>query len=198
MSYIATVSRVAWASAPTIGDQYWAAQSPGWGWNGLPRGARWPRTTAGVPSRSPPGRRRPAPAGGCGRGWCGSGGGARRLERVQDVVDLDEVLAVAGQDVLRGQLVRLEAVEVALVQVEGRAETVDEPLGHRPADARRVGDPHRFGDPEALDVRGLAQQREVVGGEGEQAVDALLDLRFLRRRAAGTASRSRRPRSRPR
>lgn len=29
MSYIATVSRVAWASAPTIGDQYRAAQSFG-------------------------------------------------------------------------------------------------------------------------------------------------------------------------
>ena len=31
MSYIATASRVAWASAPTIGDQYRAAQSFGVG-----------------------------------------------------------------------------------------------------------------------------------------------------------------------
>ncbi len=31
MSYIATVSRVTWASAPTMGDQNRAAQSPGVG-----------------------------------------------------------------------------------------------------------------------------------------------------------------------
>ena len=69
---------------------------------------------------------------------------------------------------------------------------VDQPLGHGPADAGGVGDPDRLGDPEALDVRGLAQQRQAVGGEGEQAVDALLDLGLARGGQQGPASRSRR------
>ncbi len=80
-------------------------------------------------------------------------GRAGRLEGMEDVVDLDEVLAVAGQDVLRGELVRLEAVHVTLVQIEGRAVTVHEPFGHRAGYARGVGDPYRLGDPEAHDLR---------------------------------------------
>ena len=99
---------------------------------------------------------------------------------MDDVVDLDEVLAVAGQDVLRGELVGLEAVDVALVQVERRAVAVRQPLGHGAAHPRRMRHPHGLGHPEALDLGRLAEQRHVVGGEGEQAVDALFELHLLR------------------
>jgi hypothetical protein len=94
---------------------------------------------------------------------------------VDDVVDLDEVLAAALVDELRCQVHVLEAVEVALVHVRARP-AVDQPLGHRLGDARGVGDPHRLGDPESAYVTGVPQDREAVGGEGEDAVEALLHL----------------------
>ncbi len=151
MSYSATVSRVACASAPTIGRPVPGRPVVRAG-DGTAGRARAALASYHCGRSQPPASRKTAPSS-CWRAWNGlvrSGRGLlHRLERVQDVVDLDEVLAVAGQHVLGGELVRLEAVDVALVQVEGRAAAVDEPLGHGPADARRVGDPDRLGHPEA-------------------------------------------------
>ena len=70
---------------------------------------------------------------------------------MDDVVDLDEVLAAARLDVGRAELVWLESVEVAFVDVGARL-AVDEPLGHCPGDTRRVGDPDRLGHPEPRDI----------------------------------------------
>jgi hypothetical protein len=67
-----------------------------------------------------------------------------------DVVDLDEVLAGALEHVLRRDLVRLEPVDVTLVQVD-RGVAVDEPLGHGATDAGGMRHPDRLGDPEPGD-----------------------------------------------
>ena len=76
-----------------------------------------------------------------------------RLERVQDVVDLDEVLAVLGLDVRRGQLVRLEPVDVARVQVEPRTCPSTSHSAIARATPAGVGHPDRLGDPEPVAPR---------------------------------------------
>ena len=83
------------------------------------------------------------------------------LQRMQHVVDLDEVLAAAFQHVVRRQLHLLEPVEVARVQVQ-LGLPVDDPLGHRPRHPGGVRDPHRLRDPEPLEVGMFAQQRHPV------------------------------------
>jgi hypothetical protein len=67
---------------------------------------------------------------------------------MDDVVDLDEVLDAAIADVRGREVVRLEPVHVALVDIDRRS-AVDEPLGRGPGNARGMGDPHGLGDPEA-------------------------------------------------
>jgi hypothetical protein len=57
----------------------------------------------------------------------------------------------------------------------------DHPLGHGPCDAGAVRHPHGLGDPEAGQVAVLAHDRSAVGGEGEDAVEALLHLVALQR-----------------
>ena len=98
-----------------------------------------------------------------------------RLERMDDVVDLDVVLDTPVVDVRRRQLVGLESVDVALVEVRWRA-AIHQPFGHRLADAAGVGDPDGLGQPEALDVGRLAHERGAVRGEREDPVDARFDL----------------------
>ncbi len=98
-----------------------------------------------------------------------------RLQRMEDVVDLDEVLLVLGLDVGRSELVGLEPVQVAGVQVDARV-AVDHPLGHRLGHAGRVGDPDRLGGPEAVELGVRAEQREVVGGEREHPVERVGEL----------------------
>jgi hypothetical protein len=97
-----------------------------------------------------------------------------RLERMDDVVDLDVVLDAPVMDERRRQLMRFEAVDVAFMQV-GRGAAVDEPLGHRATDAQGMGHPYGLGDPEAADVRRLAHQGEAVGREREDPVDPAFD-----------------------
>src|SRR5262249_22044115 len=62
------------------------------------------------------------------------------LERVDDVIHLDVLLAGAGSDEPRLERVGGEAVEVALVQVEARSALGDR-LGDDAADAAGMGDP---------------------------------------------------------
>ena len=71
----------------------------------------------------------------------------------------------------------LEAVQVALVHVDGRR-PVNDPFGGRLGDPRRMGHPHRFGHPEAAQVAVLTHDGEAVRGEREDAVERLLDLRI--------------------
>ena len=73
------------------------------------------------------------------------------LERMQDVVDLDEVLLGRLADVVRCELNLFEAVHIAVVQV-GVAASVDQQLRGGTCDTGRVGDPHGLGDPEPCDV----------------------------------------------
>ena len=51
-------------------------------------------------------------------------------------------------------------------------------FGHSAGDAGGVGDPDGFGDEETVDFLGLAHQGAAVGGEGEDAVEAVLDFAF--------------------
>ena len=126
--------------------------------------------------------RRRVPAGGRGTGWsaagaatpsAGAGGGCRRPRRSSGSPALAHV---GGRE-----LVRLEAVDVALVDVES--------TGRRRRATRRVafatpggmGDPHGLGQPEAAHVARFAHQRHAVGREREDAVDALLAGRAAQR-----------------
>ena len=77
-------------------------------------------------------------------------------------------------------------MHVAAVQVV-LGPPVHQELGDGLGDAGRVGHPHGLGDPEAGDVRGLPDQRPAVRGEGEDPVEALLDLRPAQRRQQLTA-----------
>ena len=101
--------------------------------------------------------------------------GGPRLQRVQHVVDLHEVLRGRLFHVARRALEVGEAVHVAAVQVVLRP-AVDQELGDGLGDARGVGHPDGLGDPEARDLGGLADQRSAVRGEREDSVEALLDL----------------------
>ena len=108
-----------------------------------PAARRWPRTSAGAPSRRPRGRPRRVRS--C-RAWNGLDPQVPRrllgLQRVQDVVDLDEVLRGGLADVVRGELELLEAVHVAAVQVV-LGPAVDEQLRRRPWRRRPSGSPTR-------------------------------------------------------
>ncbi len=98
-----------------------------------------------------------------------------RLQRVQDVVDLDEAPDTALLHELGRELHVLEAVQVALVHI-GAGASLDHPLGHRTRDAGAVRHPHGLRDPEAGQVAVLTHDRGAVGSEGEDAVEALLHL----------------------
>jgi hypothetical protein len=90
---------------------------------------------------------------------------------MDDVVDLDEAAGGPLAHVGRRKLRHVEAVEVALAQVE-RGAAVDDPLGYRAGDPGRVGHPDRLGGPETAQLARLPEQREAVGGEREDAVEA--------------------------
>ena len=94
---------------------------------------------------------------------------------MDDVVDFDEVLLRGLADVLGCRQRVLEAVEVDAGQVGVRASEGDE-FGHGLRDAGTMGDPDRLGDEEPVDLPRLAHERSAVGGEGEDAVEAALDL----------------------
>ena len=186
MSYIATSVRVTAASAAMVGDQNCAAQSSGSGMcQPVFAVAAHQRVVGGVPVR-------PLPAVGLQehpaqlllarveRRGAQRPGVLHRLQRMQDVVDLDEVLAVLVSDVARGQLVPLEPVDVARMQVERRRVPVDDPFRHRPGHAGGVGDPDRLGRPEPVEAGVRPEQRQVVGGEREDAVEGV--RQFQRRR----------------
>ena len=100
--------------------------------------------------------------------------GGPLLHRMDDAVGLVEALGGPGVDVCRRLLVLVEARDVGAVQVDLRP-AVGHPLGDGPGDPGGLLDPDRGGRPEALDLRGLAQDRHAVGGQREQAVDGVAD-----------------------
>ena len=120
------------------------------------------------------------------RAWNGlvrSGrGSSGRLQRVDDVVDLDEVLAVAGAATYSGAS---WCGSNRLTSHSCRSKLEQWPSTSHSATARPT--PAEWVTQTAsatqkpVDVRRLADQRHVVGGEGEQPVDALLDLRVAGR-----------------
>jgi hypothetical protein len=97
-----------------------------------------------------------------------------RRQRMNDVVELPVLLQGASPEIGPGELVAVQAVEIALVQVDLGVARGD-PVGERLADTAGMGDPHRLADPEALHLRRLAEQREAVRGEREHAVERLGD-----------------------
>jgi hypothetical protein len=90
------------------------------------------------------------------------------------VVDLVVLLAGAGPDVGGAVGEAFEAADVALAQIQARHPLRD-PFRRRPTHAGGVRDPDRLGDPEAVDLPGLADQGIAVRGEGEEPVDGILD-----------------------
>ena len=101
-------------------------------------------------------------------------GNLRGLERVQDVVDLGVLLAAACLDVRASCVMRLEPIGVCATEIEpGR---LAQHLAHDSLSrAGGLGDPDRLGKEEALRIRGLAEQRVAVDGEGEVPVEGLFD-----------------------
>ena len=95
------------------------------------------------------------------------------LERVDDVVDLDEGPDGARYEVRLGPHGTFEAPEIALVQVDAQGLA---PY-HRRRGARHpesVGDPHRFGDKKAADRLCFTHKGEAICSEGEQALHGVL------------------------
>ena len=113
------------------------------------------------------------------------------LARVQDVVDLAIALRAAQAHVARARPVRVEALRVALVEVEQRV-AVGHELGQRAPAAGRVRDPDRLGQPQPARRGALAQQREAVGRERHQAVEGARDLDVAQRRQHPARLRARR------
>ena len=77
--------------------------------------------------------------------------GDSRLQRMDDVVDLDEILLRGLADIVRVRLHILETVEVEPRQIGSRLPFGDE-LGHGVGNAGSVGHPHRLGDEESVDL----------------------------------------------
>ena len=100
------------------------------------------------------------------------------LAGVHDAVGLVERLRRARPDVRAGALVRVEAGDVGVADVD-LGVPVGHPLRDRAPDARALLDPHRRGRPQALDLGRLAEDRRAVGGEREQPVDRVADLGAL-------------------
>ena len=184
MSNSATRSRAAWGSAPTIGDQCRAAQSSG---DGTAPSVEQ-RGVGLVPLRALPAvgleevaRRAPL------RGVEGAAPQRprllRRLQRVDDVVDLEVVLGAARRDVRRGELVRLEAVESHSCRSKSVTPSTSHSAIARPTPAEWVTQT-ASGDPEAAARRPTRRAAAVVGGEGEQAVERLVDSAAGAARAA--------------
>jgi hypothetical protein len=114
------------------------------------------------------------------------------LARVQDVVDLAIALGAAQADVRGARAVGVEALRVALVEVEQRV-AVGHQLGEGAAAAGRVRDPDRLREPEVARGRALAEQRKAVGRERHQAVEGARQLDVAQRgqQAPGLGARAR-------
>ena len=143
MSYMATAVRVFHASTAAIGEWNCAAQASRAG--GTHSAGRSSTRAAFASyqcgrSQPPPSRKNGAELllPGVERADPQVARGLPGLQRVQDVVDLDEVLLGGLADVVRGELDVLEAVHVA-----ARAGRLG--AGRRPAAAPRPGRPRRSG-----------------------------------------------------
>jgi hypothetical protein len=97
---------------------------------------------------------------------------------VHDAVGLVEALGGTALHVLRRLLVLVEARDVGMRQVDLRL-ALDHPLGQRAAHARALLHPDRRGRPEALHLGRLAEDRQAVGRQRQQAVDRVLDAHRL-------------------
>ena len=100
---------------------------------------------------------------------------------MDDVVDLAVLLRPALADVGIGGGVGVEAIDVALPQIEVRPA-----VGHQLRDGLRraagMGDPDGLGQPEAAQPVRLPEQGESIRGEREHAIDGAGDLDLPQRR----------------
>ena len=95
---------------------------------------------------------------------------------MHDAIGLVEVLGAAGEDVMLGLLVRVEAADVGAVRVAQVRVAVGHPLGNDLSDAGAFLDPHCCGAPQVAHLGGLTEHRVGVGGQAQQAVDRVADL----------------------
>ena len=100
------------------------------------------------------------------------------LAGMDDPVGLVEALGGPRADVRGRLLAVVEARDVRRLEVDLRL-AVRHPLRDRPADARPLLDPHGGRRPQALDLRRLAEQRQPVRRQRQQAVDRVLDADAL-------------------
>src|SRR2546421_299843 len=96
------------------------------------------------------------------------------LARMDDPVRLVEALGRAALYVLRRALLRVEARDVGGLEVDLRL-AVHHPLGDRLADSRALLHPDGRRRPEPLDLGRLAEERQPIGRQREEAVDRVLD-----------------------
>jgi hypothetical protein len=97
------------------------------------------------------------------------------LARVDDAVGLVERLAGARLDVRASALVRVEAGDVGVAQVD-LGQAVGHPLGDGAPDARALLDPDGRRGPQPLDLGKLAEDGGAVGRQRQQPVDGVPDL----------------------
>ena len=95
--------------------------------------------------------------------------------RMDDVVDLDERLRTRRDDVVVCESGVFEPVQIELMGVDA-GNAVDHPLGDGACNTRGVCDPHGLGDPESLEAAVFSDDGVSVGGEREDAVEAVVDL----------------------
>ena len=92
------------------------------------------------------------------------------LSGVDDVIHLTVLLGGASADVGAAVRVGVEAHYVTLMQVGSRF-AIHDPLRNSLTDAAGVRYPYGLGGPESANVGRLAEYRESVVGEGEEAVE---------------------------
>ncbi|KAI6774584.1 hypothetical protein HG531_001433 [Fusarium graminearum] len=83
--------------------------------------------------------------------------GLLRLKRVEDVVDLDELLGTSLNHINLGS-------------------ACGKKFGHGAADTSRLCNPDSLGDIEVIEVGGLANKRATIGGERHDTVETVVDL----------------------
>ena len=164
-STIPARSRIARCSALMIGDHQRLSHSCSRGITASPYSPSRASLDAYQNGRSQPtvskNSARAARARASGRAACRAPGPL--LAGVHDAVGLVERLRRAGPHVLAGALVRVEAGDVGVAEVD-LGVSVGHPLGDGPSDARALLDPHCCRRPETLHLGRLTEDRGAVRG----------------------------------